>query len=441
MLQNQIVKTAIAGAIAKIVYTCPTGRRATVVGYTAANVSGLTLAAAAGIRHSGVYAATGPNLPLAISAASSVAPAALILEPGDTLEVATDRAVFRVGQGDTLNDTNVYPLGAGAVVTAIVYLNGKYIAYGSKTGSALIATSTTGLAGSWTIQTTTFNGTISDVAYGNGVYVFTLLDSTQYLTSTDLVTITTRTHAHGVQFSTVAYGAGVWVMAGASGKLVTATDPTGTFVSNASATTAASSNGINHIIYDSVLALWVAGVTTTAVITATDPTGTWTVRATAVGVVALATNGGRILAKDASTNLWSSTTGTGTWALVAYPTMAANSYTKRSLVYANSKFVLASSVPGGNAVAYGVIAVSANGITFTNGLVTVTTSAASSSFGYSSASINGVAACFPNYCPGGYGAAGWVFPGANGSISEAIPDWTMDYCRGADFTASIVETY
>lgn len=424
-----------AGQTAKTIYTCPAGRTAIVKTINATNNHGAAVVGSASFLDGGVTSTSlATNISLSAGSSANLLSDVLCLTAGEILQVnshlASGVGVFRWATQTTLSDTTAHALGAGAVVTGIVYANSLYVAYGSRTGAGLIATSSDALT--WTIRAFGGNGAVTDVAFGNGNWVATVGINSVVYTSPDAITWTSRTHPHAQTMNCVAYGDGVWVIAGDAGLGATATDPTGTWTNNASITTASSSNAINCITYASWLDLWVMGVSTTAVITASDATSTWTVRATALGVRAIAHDGStRLIAFTNNTNTgWTSTNGT-TWtampAAQAPTNTTAAAYTKRSLIYANSMFVIMGNSGSNPAVAF---CTSTDGLTWIPYTVSTTVIVA------------GVTSFDCPYFAGAYGSAGWVNwqSSGTGKIGTPIAALSSNYCGGMSFTASIVET-
>jgi hypothetical protein len=113
--------------------------------------------------------------------------------------------------------------GASDVIYAVGYGNNLYLAGGS---SGKLATSTN--ATTWTARTANVStNTIQAVAYGNGNYVVVtgyIVNSTQLGSSTDGTTWTGQNPGMLADIYGVAYGAGLWVIAGGGGKIRTSPD-------------------------------------------------------------------------------------------------------------------------------------------------------------------------------------------------------------------------
>ncbi len=411
-------------------YTVPVGRSAIVKAVSATNIYGVASGTASLAVNDGATTVSLASL-ISVPTGSSVnlLSETLYMSAGESLKVNSSIDAIRFTRNTILTDTTVHPLGAGSAISGIVYFNSTYIAYGTRTGSGLIATSTDGVT--WTVRAFPVSTTINDVAYGNGVWVAVTSTNSFVYTSTDLITWTARAQPDAVALNSVAYGNSKWVACGASGKVITATDPTSTWTDNASATTAASSNAINSLCYDTTIGIWVAAVATTAVITATDPTSTWTVRATALACTALASNGTCFIAVSGA-SCWRSTDGI-TWVAVTISSLTIGS-NKRSLAYGNGRFVLVGS-SFNSATASVVASMSTNGITWNSGNPDIT------GFGSGgTTTVNGVVGVATTTASA-YGSAGWITHNTTGSISLGLTDWTTTYATSHAYVASIIEVY
>jgi len=113
--------------------------------------------------------------------------------------------------------------GASDVIYAVGYGNNIYLAGGD---GGKLATSTDGTT--WTARTANVStNTIQAVAYGNGKYVVVtgyIVNSTQLGSSTDGTTWTGQNPGMLADIYGVAYGAGLWVIAGGGGKIRTSPD-------------------------------------------------------------------------------------------------------------------------------------------------------------------------------------------------------------------------
>jgi hypothetical protein len=121
---------------------------------------------------------------------------------------------------------SMHPLVSSATITALAYVNNKFIAIDS---NYISHTSSDGLT--WTTGGTLPTGTYSSIAYGNGVYVAAPSGSASVIAySTDGVSWASATVPSGTWSGSLAFGNGVFVIVGGG--------PSGT-----SATTAYSTNG------------------------------------------------------------------------------------------------------------------------------------------------------------------------------------------------------
>ncbi len=431
MIQYPTNAATSAGATAKTIYTCPAGRTAIVKTINATNNHGAAVLATASFLDGGVTSvALSTNISVGVGASANLLTDALCLTAGESIQVnannSTGNGIIRWGKSTDLADTVAYSLGAGTQISGIVYANSLYVAYGIRTGAGLIATSSDAVT--WTIRAFGGTTTISDVAFGNGVWVATLNTVSVVYTSTDAITWTSRAHPNAQIMTCVAYGGGKWLIAGDAGTGATATDPTSTWTNNASITTQASSNNILCVQYSAWLGLWVLGVTTTGVITATDPASTWAVRTVALGVRTIADNGSsRLVAFTNNTNTgWTSTNGT-TWVAMASPYIPVNttasSYGKRSLIFANGMFVLTASIASSPAAG---VSTSVDGLTWL-------------AYGTSTVTVSGVVAIDNSYLSPAYGSAGWVsWSSGAGKISTPLAAVNSDNCA-TSFVVSAVE--
>lgn len=149
-----------------------------------------------------------------------------------------------------------------------------------------LATATNPL-GTWTNRTSGFSTTaINAVTYGASTYC-TVGDSGKlYYTSDPTSTWNAGTSGFSTtNIRTVKYdGSTNWVIGGATGKLATASSPSGTWTVNANANFG--TNQINSVAYDGSthwVAVGAAGVLTYA----TDPTATWTAGTSSIGASSL----------------------------------------------------------------------------------------------------------------------------------------------------------
>ena len=108
----------------------------------------------------------------------------------------------------------------------------------------------------WTTQTVNFGTTnISSVAYGNGVWVAAGANATLRTSTNDGVTWNTQTSNFGTSgISSVAYGNGVWVAGGLNGALRTSTDNAVTWNTQ---TSNFGTTNIRSVAYGN--GVWVAG--------------------------------------------------------------------------------------------------------------------------------------------------------------------------------------
>lgn len=129
------------------------------------------------------------------------------------------------------------PFNATGAINGITYAHSRFISVGAKIGAAgygTLATSTTGAT--WSYPTATFSSAFSTtnsnfvptaVAYGNSQYVITNgfgSTTTSVVTSSDLISYSTRSFANTSNINAIAFGNGVFVAVGSSG--LAATNPT-----------------------------------------------------------------------------------------------------------------------------------------------------------------------------------------------------------------------
>jgi hypothetical protein len=124
----------------------------------------------------------------------------------------------------TLQDLSA-TFGASDDIYAVGYGNNLYLAGGS---DGKLATSTNGTT--WTTRTANVStNNPAAIAYGNGYYVIgcnAIANFTVLTTSTDGTTWTSQNPGGSMAVLGVAYGAGLWVIAGSAGKIRTSPDLT-----------------------------------------------------------------------------------------------------------------------------------------------------------------------------------------------------------------------
>lgn len=103
-------------------------------------------------------------------------------------------------------------------INCVEYGNGLYVAG----GDGKIATSTDGIT--WTQRTSPFSGVVTDIAYGNNLYVAVSSFPNNIATSSDGISWTLRTSGVAQNFSFAAYGNGTYMAGGGNGSVVTSTD-------------------------------------------------------------------------------------------------------------------------------------------------------------------------------------------------------------------------
>lgn len=168
----------------------------------------------------------------------------------------------QVSQGDGYLSNKVLVLHNGTNVTHTKYGQISFPKSGVTTGIS-----------SWTTRTSNLTGTISDIEYGNGIYVAAQYENGQIRTSTDAITWVTRTSNFPVASNSLhalKYGNGAWVAVGYGGAVRSSTDAITwtTRTSNVSELLA-------HVEYGN--GRWVAVGYTGTMIVSTDAI-TWTTR-------------------------------------------------------------------------------------------------------------------------------------------------------------------
>ena len=256
--------------------------------------------------------------------------------------------------------------------------------------------------GTWTALSSGTRADLQSVAYGNGHWVAVGLDGS-IVTTTDPTTIdpTTIDPADGWTAATsgttshqlwdVAYGNGRWVAVSASGGILTATDPAGSWAAGRT------SEFLNGVAYGN--GRWVAVGLDGVVITATDPTGSWTTAAdsgTDFSLEDVAYANGRWVAVG-SVNLVTAIDPTGTWT----PVNNGISSLLSGVAYSNGTWVAVGTALGNGAI------------------VTATdpTSSWTAAAGSISTPLSGVA----------YGNGRWVAMGTDGAIftaADPTATWT-----------------
>lgn len=111
--------------------------------------------------------------------------------------------------------------GEGNGVESIAFGNSTWVSAG--TGGDLSTASDP--TSTWTAQSSGLAADITDVAYGNGLWV-AVSGPNKIATSTNTVNWTVHTLSFGSSYTGIAYGGGVWTLVGYTGILATSTDPT-----------------------------------------------------------------------------------------------------------------------------------------------------------------------------------------------------------------------
>jgi len=173
-------------------------------------------------------------------------------------------------------------------------------------------------SGTYTATTPTpFSTNCEGMCYGNTYFIAVCLTGNLYkssVTPASPPTWTSRTSSFGTtNLTAVADGSdGYWVAVGYSGKLASASDPTGTWTQR---TSSFSTTNIADVYHDGTY--WVAVGRTGKLATATDPTGTWTQRTSSFSTTNISKchygSDGYWVAVAATGKLATATDPTGTW--------------------------------------------------------------------------------------------------------------------------------
>lgn len=199
---------------------------------------------------------------------------------------------------------------AGALNQANFVYNGVFFV-GTTTGIIYRLTSTNGV---WTAVFTNAGATQwNDFVYGNGYYV-AAASSGVIATSTDGITWTANSSISTIFTTsavwTVTYSStlNLFVAAGGSGLLATATNPTGTWTSRTSQFT---TSAVYYVVWSTSLSLFIAVGSSGKISTSPDGV-TWTAQTSgiATSIYAVAVSGTQIVAGGANATILRSTNGT-----------------------------------------------------------------------------------------------------------------------------------